>query len=87
MRAGARRKEKVLTVEEAHAILAEANRQVDWHNVGVVFNALGDLGLGWGKFNNAYFRANYKQFEKENKWLKNHWAEVQEALDTLRENK
>lgn len=76
-----------MTKDEARAIVAEANKQIDWYNLGTVLDALGDQGYAWGKFHNGRWRPNYTKAEQETKWLKKNFSDLLEALDTLRKMK
>lgn len=80
-------KERNLILETARNVLIEANKQVNWVNLGAVFFMLGAGGFSWGKYDGAYFRPDYKRALADAKWLAENSEKIKEAMLLFKENK
>lgn len=76
-----------MTTTEAHAILTEATKRVDFMNLGGICSQLGEQGFAWGKFNNAGWRYDYKRAFEEMQWLVANASNIFEAMRTLKLDK
>lgn len=69
---------------EARSKLQSAVRNINWINLARVMEALAS-GYDWNRYNNNYWRPNYKMVELDLPWLLDNWQEICEALQTLQE--
>lgn len=76
-----------MTEDKAREILKEAYREVNWLNLARVLQTLGDLKLGWFKFDNSLFRPNYSVVAGDMKYLEENWQNILEALKWLKDNR
>lgn len=69
--------------QEARLVLKQAARNVDWHNFGVVVFNLGQLEVLWGKHTNDRWLPSYQKALVDNRWLKENFESLVEAIDVL----
>jgi hypothetical protein len=71
---------------EAQSKLQDALLKVNWLNLTSVMNSLA-LGYAWGRYDNMYFRPNFKQAEEDLPWLLDNVVEICEAIEVLKDSR
>jgi hypothetical protein len=78
---------RLLTNDEAVAIMCEATQKVDWVNLGRVFSTLGEYGFTWGNKDKSRFYPNFERAFRDRVWLANNGSALKEAIETLKKNR
>jgi hypothetical protein len=69
--------------KEARSVIESALKNVNWLNFARVVQTLAD-GHPYGRFDNNYWRPNYKQFELDLPWMLDNVEDLCKALSTIK---
>lgn len=68
---------------EAHSLLQEGARRIDWTNIGRIIDSLA-RGHPWKKYDKTYWKPNFKRAEIDLPWLLDNMPKLCEAVEVLR---